>query len=180
MSLSLEARWLDGDAERLVDRDHAVLVDLVVATVRRFGWEVAIEYGFNHFGDRGSVDVLGWKSATGALLIVEIKSRVTDLQATLAAFERKVRVVPGSVARDRGWRHRHVGRVLVMPGTSMNRALVARHGAIFDTTFPERMPGVRAWLRRPDRGVGAIWFVSGMPGRTRKHVLRVRRRDAAA
>lgn len=116
VSLYLEARWLDGDADRLVDRDHAALVELVVAMLRRLRWDVVLEYGFNHFGDRGSVDVLGWHGPTGALLIVEVKSRVTDLQATLSAFERKVRIVPGAVAKgpwlaasDPGSDPRHAG-----------------------------------------------------------------------
>jgi transcriptional regulator with XRE-family HTH domain len=174
VSLYLDARWLDGDADRLVDRDHAALVELVVGTLRRLGWDVVLEYGFNHFGDRGSVDVLGWQGPTAALLIVEVKSRVTDLQATLSAFERKVRIVPGAVAKDPGWRARHLGRLLVMPGTKMNRGLVARHSSIFDVAFPERMPELRTWLRAPNGGMGGIWFVSDMPGRTRKHVLRVR------
>ncbi len=176
VSLYLQARWLDGDADGLVDRDHAALVEFVVGALRADGWETQVEVGFNHFGDRGSVDVLGWHPGARALLIVEVKSRLTDLQATFAAFQRKVRIVPGVVERDRGTRPAWVGRLIVMPGTTGNRSVVARHASTFDTTFPERMPAMRAWLRQPDRDVGGVWFLSDIPGVTRKHVQRVRSR----
>ncbi len=179
VSLYLSARWLDGDADALVDRDHAAIVEWVVSELAGHGWTTEVELGFNHFGDRGSVDVVGWHPGTRILVIVEVKSRLTDLQATFAAFQRKVRIVPGVVERDRGWQPLHVGRVLVMPGTSRNRATVARHASMFDTSFPERSPAVRAWLRQPAGDVGGVWFLSSMPGRTRKHVIRVRKRPAA-
>ena len=48
---------------RLVDRAHAALVDYVVGWLRD-DWEVVVEYTFNRYGERGSVDVLAWHAAT--------------------------------------------------------------------------------------------------------------------
>lgn len=174
VSLFLDARWMDGDADRLIDQAHSAIVDVVVRTLRRLGWTVTVEYGFNVFGERGSVDVLAWHPTFRVLLIVEVKSRLTDLQATFSAFARKVRLVPDVVRRELGWDARHVGRLLVLPGTKGNRALVERHSATFETTFPARMPEVGSWLRRPDRGLGGIWFLSASPQGTRKQAHRVR------
>ena len=170
----LDARWLDGDADRLIDTVHAAIVEVVVSALRRLGWVVMVEYGFNMFGERGSVDVLAWHARYRVLLIIEVKSRLTDLQATFASFARKVRLVPDIVRREQGWDPRHVGRLLVLPGTKGNRAVIDRHAAMFESTFPERMPAIRSWLRQPDRGLGGIWFLSSSPTRTRKQALRVR------
>ena len=138
------------------------------------GWEVLVEYGFNHYGDRGSVDVLAWHEDSRTLLIVEVKSRLTDLQAAFTSFARKLRIVPGLVVREHGWDSRSVSRLLVMPGTTANRATVARHQATFDVVLPDRMPAIRSWLRRPNGSLAGLWFLSSMPTGTATNVIRVR------
>ena len=145
VSLFVDARWLDGDVDRLIDRRHAAVVEVVVAFLRRLGWEVVVEYGFNHFGERGSVDVLAWHAQTRTLLIVEVKSRLTDLQATFTSIATKLRIVPMLVRRDLEWDPIHVARLIVLPGTTANRSIVARHAATFASLFP-------AACRRSGRG----------------------------
>ena len=164
VTLFIDARWNSGDVDRLIDRVHARLVERVVRALRRDGWEVLVEYGFNHYGDRGSVDVLAWHAESRTLLIVEVKSRLTDLQAMFTSFARKLRIVPGLVLRERDWDARYIGRLVVMPGTSANRTVVASHPETFATLFPERMPSIRTWLRRPDRSMGGVWFVWDVHG----------------
>ena len=175
IAVFLDARWLDGDVDRLIDRVHAAVVEVVVRFLRDVGWDVLVEFGFNHYGDRGSVDVLAWHAEHRTLLIVEVKSRLTDLQATFSRFDTKVRVVPAVVGRERGWQARHLGRLLVMPGTKANRASVGRHAETFATAFPERMPAVRAWLHAPNRPMGGVWYLASMPPRTQKQALGARR-----
>jgi transcriptional regulator with XRE-family HTH domain len=174
VGLFLDARWLDGDVDRLIDSVHAAIVEAVVGTLERDGWIVVVEYGFNHYGDRGSVDVLAWHPKERTLLIIEVKSRLTDLQATFSSFARKLRIVPRLVARERGWDAKHIGRIIVMPGTTANRTIVSRHAAMFATLFPERMPAIGRWLRRPDRDLGGLWYLSAMHRATRKRARRVR------
>ena len=170
VTVYLDARWDDGDVDRLNDRAHAQIVEHVVSTLQANGWEVLVEYGFNHYGDRGSVDVLAWHAESRTLLIVEVKSRLTDLQATFTAFARKLRIVPGLVLCEHGWNARNLGRLLVMPGSTANRSIVANHAATFTTLFPERMPTIGMWLRRPDRSFGGVWFVSNIRRANAKHV----------
>lgn len=170
VTVFLDARWDDGDVDRLIDRAHARIVEHVVGILRANGWEVLVEYGFNHYGDRGSVDVLAWHEESHTLLIVEVKSRLTDLQATFTAFARKLRIVPRLVRSERGWDVRHLGRLVVMPGTTANRTIVTNHAATFATLFPERMPAIGTWLRQPDRSLGGVWFVSNVRGANARHV----------
>ncbi len=180
VQLQLAPRWRGGELDRLLDRDHARLVEHIVALLRAVGWEVTLEYGFNVYGERGSVDVIGWRPEHDAVLIVEAKTRLVDLQDLLASMDRKARLVPRLLAADRGWQPRVVGRCLAVVGSTANRAVVGRHLAIFASTFPERWMELRPWLRAPARPIRALWMIS--PNRlataTRRDVAsqRVRRR----
>jgi hypothetical protein len=57
-----------------------------------------------------------------------------------------------------------VGNVVLVPGTTANRAVVADHAATFMTAFPHRGREARAWLRRPHGALSAVWFLSDAAG----------------
>lgn len=158
-SLYLDVRYQGGAGDRLLDRVHAALVDHVVMSLRT-DWEIVVEYTFNRFGERGSVDVLAWHAMTRTLLIVEVKSALTDLQAMLLSLGRKLPLLPGIVRRERGWDPVAVGRIVVVAGTTPNRAVVAAHPAIFDVSLPARARDIKAWLREPSGPIAGVWFVS--------------------
>ena len=174
-SLYLDVRFHGGAADRLIDRMHAALVDHVTRVLGD-GWEVVHEYTFNHFGERGSVDVLAWHAATRTLLIVEVKSTFTDLQQMLLSLGRKLRLMPDIVRRERGWDPVAVGRIVVVAGTTSNRGIVQAHRSIFDVSFPARSRAVRAWIRRPSGPMSGIWFVSADAVPTIRTIGRRRRR----
>ena len=46
----LELRWRGGQVDRLIDRDHARIVDGVVAELARLGWEAVPEYTLHRCG----------------------------------------------------------------------------------------------------------------------------------
>lgn len=188
--ISLDAWWQSGDVDRLVDRGHAALVDHVVATLRADGWITRVEVTFNHFGERGSADVVAWHPQERILLIVEVKTRIGDLQATASTFERKVRILPKALRAEAGWDPRTVARLLVVAETHANRTVVRDHAAIFDTIWPARTSETRRWLRRPSvsvddrsRGFGGVWFLPferiGAVAAGYRQVQRVRRRRHA-
>jgi len=156
---SIDLRWRSGLGDRLIDTAHAAIVESVVITLGRAGWEVTPEFSFNVFGDRGSVDVLAWHPATRALLIIEVKTRLTDLQAMLLSLSRKVRVVPGEVARVQGLARSSLGTVLVVAATHGNRSVVDQHRATFTAVMPATTAEVKRWLTSPSRDLAGIWFV---------------------
>jgi transcriptional regulator with XRE-family HTH domain len=157
---SVDLRWRGGLGDRLVDQDHARLVEAAVAMLERAGWIIVPEYTFNVFGERGSVDILAWHPLHRALLIVEVKTRLTDLQRLLMSMSRKVRLVPPAVAKDRGWDRRSLGIVVLVADTKGNRSTAAAHRATFDATFPSGSRAVRAWLQSPTGDVAGLWFTA--------------------
>jgi transcriptional regulator with XRE-family HTH domain len=159
-TLVMDLRFRGGLADRLADAAHATLVGFVVDFLRERGWQLELEFTFNVFGERGSVDVLAWHASTRTLLIVEIKSRFTDLQAMLLSMSRKLRLVPALAREELGWDASAVGRVIVAYGTAENRAIAQRHAAIFDASFPARAREIRGWLANPSTPIAGVWLVS--------------------
>jgi hypothetical protein len=58
IDIEIVPRWRGSSVDRLVDRAHAGLVDGVVGRLDAAGFEVIAEWSFNHFGERGAVDVV--------------------------------------------------------------------------------------------------------------------------
>lgn len=70
---------------------HAQLVGVTVVALRANGWASAVEVTYSIFGERGSIDVLRFHSASGSLLVIEVKTELTSLEATLRRHDEKVR-----------------------------------------------------------------------------------------
>jgi transcriptional regulator with XRE-family HTH domain len=153
--LVVDIHYQGGRADRLLDRAHAAIVEVVIATLQAAGWETRVDFSFNVFGERGSVDILGWHVATRTLLIVEVKSRFTDLQAMLLSLGRKLRLVPEEVRLQIGWDPIAVGRIVVASGTTENRNVISQHRSTFGATLPAGAKEIRRVdprSERPDRG----------------------------
>ncbi len=160
--------WQGEALDRLLDADHAALVERVVTWLRGEGWEVVPEATFAIGGERGSIDVLAFHAGTGALLVVEVKSVVPDVQGTLSGIDRKARIAP-ALARARGWNVTSVGRLLVLPEDRTARRRVARHVSTFEATLPERNVEVRRWVREPSGALRGLVFLTNANQRGARH-----------
>lgn len=165
---SLRLFWHGEELDRLLDAVHAGLVERVIALLRATGWEVVPEATFSVYGERGSVDVLAFHPRLGALLIVEVKSVVPDMQAMLAGIDRKVRLGSG-LAEDRGWRIRSVSRLLVLPDDRTARRRLADHAATIGQVLPLRTAAVRRWIARPVGPMGGVLFLPSSQSTTARH-----------
>jgi len=153
------AGWRIPEVDRLRDRVHAAMVECLNRRLQSTGWELAPESSFNHYGEHGSADILAWHPQGRALLIVETKSRLWDVQDTLVSLDRKRRVMPSEAQRRFGWRPAVVGVVLVMPDLSTHRHVVARHGATFRAVLPHGTARSRHWLGDPTGSLRGILFL---------------------
>ena len=177
--------WNGEGLDRLLDARHAATVEQVVRILRSAGWLVATEVSFNEFGERGSYDILTFHAPTAALLVIEVKTVVPDVQGTLSTFDRKVRLAP-VVARRLGWRQATTSRLLVMVDTRTSRRRVALLAETFEASFPDRAWAVRRWIAAPDAGapLRGVWFLSSgseavATQRVRRSARRFMRRDQA-
>ncbi len=153
-------RWRGPELDRLLDRDHAALVERCVGAFEAHGWTVIPEWSFNHFGDRGSVDVLAWHPSARAIAVVEVKTRIVDVQDLLAKVDRKVRVVREILPRERGWNALGVGRLLVVPDSRSVRDAIDQHARTFAVAFPARTVAARRWVAHPVGDLAGIWFLA--------------------
>jgi transcriptional regulator with XRE-family HTH domain len=153
--------WRGGDLDRLLDAAHAGLVGEISRRLVRAGWEVAIEVTYSEFGERGSIDVLGARRDEFAMVVVEVKSELTAIESTLRKLDEKVRIVQGSLGRERfGFRPRCIGRLVLLPATDTARRRVDRSSDVLAVALPDRGGRVRSWLRAPDGNLAGILFVS--------------------
>lgn len=126
--LLLRVLWQGEELDRLLDGAHARLVEVVLIRLAVDGWLAIPEVTFMVQRERGAIDILAWHAGTSSLLVVEVKSVVPDVQATLAGIDRKARLAP-SIARDRGWAAGSVSRLLVLPDDGTARRRVDAFGA---------------------------------------------------
>lgn len=165
-SLVVEVRWRAGALDRLLDEDHAALVAAVTELLAAAGWDVRVEVTYSQMGERGSIDVLAFMPSVGILLVIEVKTDIAAVEATLRKVDEKVRLAP-DVARTRfGWNIRTVGWLLVMPERSTLRRRVERHNSLFARAFPVRGSEIRSWLRQPVTAIAGLWFLSPSRGMT--------------
>ena len=156
--VSCRLSWHGEGLDRLVDADHARLLERMLTILETTGWEHATEVTFNVFGERGSIDILAFHAESGSLLVIEIKTVVPDLQAMLGTLDRKARLA-ARIAEERGWVARTVSRLLVLPDDRTARRRVAQHRATFESALPFRTVMVRRWLLNPTGSLAGLIFL---------------------
>lgn len=167
-SISFDMRWRAGALDRLLDERHSGLVGRVVDELTRRGWQVGVEVSYAHYGERGSIDVLGWRAATRSLLVVEVKTDLTSVEAMLRKLDEKARLAPE--IHSGASRPAQVSRLVVLAATPTLRRRSARHASVLDTALPARGAAVRAWLKRPAGELRGLLFLSdSAPGAVIHH-----------
>ena len=157
----LVVRWRGEQLDRLIDADHARVVEHTTALLGALGWATRVEVSFNHFGDRGRVDVLGFHADSLTLLVVEAKTNIGDTQDTHGRLDVKARLGP-ILAETVGWPPpKLVVPALVIAESRAARRVIAVHAGMF-ARFTFRGRPALAWLRRPTSGTpsGLLWFVN--------------------
>ncbi len=169
--------WYNGAAgDRLLDEVHAQLVGAKQRLLVVHRWESRSEVTFSEFGERGSIDLLGWHAATRALLVDEMKSEIASVEGTLRPFDVKCRLAI-KVARERfGWEPTIMGRMLVLPAERSVRRTVERHAGVLYGALPTHSRELRRWIAHPAGNIAGIWFLTtGQPANLTRNPSSVRR-----
>ena len=142
---------------KLLDERHAALLRAVATVLQGLGFEVHVEYTFNIWGERGSIDILAWHPLFRATLPIEVKTRLVDLQDLFATTGRKRRLL-AAICRAESWESVAAASLIVLPEEGWARSGVRKFAPLFDTAFPARTVEVRQWLHRPSGDLRGIWF----------------------
>jgi transcriptional regulator with XRE-family HTH domain len=141
--LDLRVEWRmvgrGADVARLLDEEHAAIVETVAAAMNRAGWQTEAEASYSEYGERGRVDLLAFDQASRVVAVVEAKTELADLQDLFGSLGVKARLAPALGLR-KGWREARVLTVLAVAATHANRSIVGAHPALF-SRFQ------RGWLR---------------------------------
>jgi hypothetical protein len=176
--MAVRLLWQGEAMDRLLDVEHARLVEWTVAWLTSAAWEAIPEVTFNVRGERGSLDVLA-RSPSGAMLLVEVKSVIPDIQALLAGIDRKARLAP-DVCRARGWAPVRCSRLLVVPADRTARRRVAAVAATFSAALPARSAEVRRWVASPVGEIAGVLFVPNVSHTGARHRVGGARRQVAS
>jgi hypothetical protein len=117
----------------------------------------APEVSFAVYGERGVIDILAWHPGRHALLVIELKTDIVDVNELLGTLDRKRRLA-ATVAADRGWHAITVSCWLIVAGSRTNEARAAVHRATLRSALPETGPGMHRWLRDPVGSIAAYSF----------------------
>jgi transcriptional regulator with XRE-family HTH domain len=161
LPLEWSVGWQRQEVDRLLDADHSAIAAAFVTDLIGWGWDPRAEVTFNHYGDRGRVDVLAFHPTYRVLLIVEVKTAIVDAQALLGSLDVKRRLAP-VLARDAGWTiATAVPALVVLEGTTARRHL-ARLDPLF-SRFSTRGSSARAWLRSPAAPIDGLLLLRQLP-----------------
>jgi transcriptional regulator with XRE-family HTH domain len=118
------------DVARLLDAEHAAIVETLAATLATAGWQAEAESSYSEYGERGRIDLLAFDPSTKRLAVVEVKTELADLQDLFGSLNAKTRLAPG-IGRRKGWHSSRAVTVLAVAATATNRSIVGGHPALF-------------------------------------------------
>lgn len=178
-----QIRWPGEDIDRLLNARHAAMHEAMARVFRELEeWIAVPEVSFSIFGERGVIDIVAWNPRRRALLIVELKTALVDVNDLMGTMDRRRRLAR-RIARDHGWDPRTVSVWVVLADTPTNRRRLAAHATVLRAAFPADGRTMRGWLRNPSTAVSALSFLSiatlGGVSRASDRRARVRRRGSS-
>jgi transcriptional regulator with XRE-family HTH domain len=162
---AVDVLWRGGAVDRLLDERHAADVETFCRWLAALGWAFEVEVSYAVYGERGSIDILAWRPPSRSLVVVEIKTELAAIEATMRKLDEKLRLAP-AIANDRfKWTAATVSVVLVLPDVSTARRRIATHELTIGSKLPLRTAAVHRWLRAPIGSIGGVVFLSGSHAR---------------
>ena len=157
IQVTLTTRSRGADLDRLVSGRHAGIHESVA---RWFAtelpeWTLEPEVSFSIYGERGIIDILAWHPGRRALVIIELKTDIVDVNELVSRMDQRRRLAV-QIVKDRGWDPLTVSTWVIVANGRTNRARLAAHRALLRNAFPVDGRSMRGWLRRLDRRIDAL------------------------
>ncbi len=173
LSVDVGARGLGADIDRVLDERHAMLLGTAARWLTDLGWKCVAEVSYSEFGERGSVDLLAWHQPSSSLLVIEVKTELASVEATLRKHDEKVRLAARIAAERFHWSAVSVSGLLVLPDDRRERRRVDAHASVLEGAYPVRSYSARRWCRSPSGRIRGLLF---LPDLTRQGLTAIRRR----
>lgn len=175
--VDLVPRWRAGDLDRLLNAKHSQLHELVARWFAQElpAWVLAPEVSYAIYGERGVIDIVAWHPGRRAILVIELKTDVVDVNQLIGKVGEKARLIR-QIVRDRGWDPLTVSTWVIVASGRTNRARLAAHQAVLRAAFPADGRGMRHWLGDPAGSVAALSLWTELAARPLMPTRRVRRR----
>ena len=158
-------RWRGSDLDRLIATGHARMHEQVARLLQAAGWEARPEVSFSHFGERGIVDVVAWREADRALLVVELKTEIVDVNDLLATMDRRRRLA-AVISAPFGWEPDMISLWVTIAETRTSRRRLAEHRTVLRAAFPRDGRAIEGWLARPTGSLAALSFLPDATARS--------------
>lgn len=171
--------WQGTDLDRMLNRGHARLHEAMASWLAIVGgWLAVPEASFAVGRERGVIDILAWHAVTRTLLVIELKTRIVDINDLMATMDIRGRVAR-RIASERGWDPSAIGLWVVVAPARTNGRVLAEHATVLRAKFPGDGRTMRRWLANPSGSVAALSFMPqvhlGDLGRDATTPKRVRR-----
>jgi len=178
--VDLVPRWRAGDLDRLLNAKHSQLHELVARWFAKElpTWVLAPEVSYAIYGERGVIDIVAWHPGRRAILVIELKTDVVDVNQLIGKVGEKARLIR-QIVRDRGWDPLTVSTGVIVASGRTNRARVAAHQAVLRAAFPADGRQMRVWLREPIGSIDALSMWTESATRPLAPTRRVRARTAS-
>ena len=175
--VDLVPRWRAGDLDRLLNAKHSQLHELVARWFAKElpTWVLAPEVSYAIYGERGVIDIVAWHPGRRAILVIELKTDIVDVNQLIGKVGEKARLIR-QIVRDRGWDPLTVSTWVIVASGRTNRARLAAHQAVLRAAFPADGRGMRRWLADPAGSVAALSLWTEPAARPLMPTRRVRRR----
>jgi len=160
VKLEFDPRWRGGELHRLLNAGHSAMHEEMAYRFTRLpDWLAQPEVTFAIYGERGVIDILAFHPAQRALLVVELKTELVDVQALIGSVDRYLRLAR-RIAAERGWQAQRVSGWVLLRDTMTNRRRVTAHAGLLHAAFPADGAMMRQWLRNPVGSLRALSFLS--------------------
>lgn len=136
--------------ERREQRDavHATIVSVLVRRLTRAGWQVATEVPTGAGAPTGWIDLIAFRAADGAMLVIEVKTAIPDVGGLLrqvSFYEREA----SWAARRQGWLPERVAVAVVCLDSAQVRETLERNRDQLTAAFPATPDRFVARMRTP-------------------------------
>jgi transcriptional regulator with XRE-family HTH domain len=153
------------DADRLINARHAAMHESMARMFRSLdGWVAWPEVSFSIYGERGVIDIVAWHAGRRALLIIELKTSLVDVNDLLGSMDRRMRLAR-TIARERGLDPKTVSSWVVLAETPTNHRRLAEHVTVLRSSFPSDGRLMRCWLRDPSGAIAVLSFIPTAVGK---------------